>query len=232
MACSCRCYSSVGEGRRSQARYGSQRGAVQLFQEVSPSIIEVFNGDIYNGTGGGSGSGYVIDREGHFITNKHVADDAPVLQIAFYGDQKYSQEYGNGRSRGVFIAQDPALDCAVGKIDAPPEKFHPVRLGDSALVKPGDTVATFGSPGGSPGLVDRSAIGWEDSWLEFYNLNLGIVAEVSVSTSPGGCTTRPTIRIQKKFIHAPGSEITEPACSTCSDSTPGDQPRKLRRAMS
>ena len=52
------------------------------------------------------------------------------------------------------------------------------RLGDSALVKPGDTIATFGSPGGDPGVVDRSAIGQEDNWLEFYNLNLGIVTEV------------------------------------------------------
>jgi hypothetical protein len=45
-------------------------------------------------------------------------------------------------------------------------------------MQPGDTVATFGSPGGDPGWVDRSWIAIHDSWLEFYNLNLGVISEI------------------------------------------------------
>jgi len=155
-----------------------QRGGTQFFNEIVPSIIQIYNGGIYAEQGGGAGSGYVFDREGHAITNMHVADAAPVLEIAFYGDESSTREYAEGRWRGELIAQDPALDLAVIKIDAPAERFHPVRLGDSSLMQAGDTVATFGSPGGDPGWVDRSWIAIHDSWLEFYNLNLGVISEV------------------------------------------------------
>ena len=155
-----------------------ERGATEFFEEVVPSIIQVFNGGINVEEIGGAGSGYIIDREGHAITNYHVTDQASVLEISLYGDEEYSNQYVEGRWKGTLIAEDTALDLAVIKIDAPADRFHPVRLGDSSLMKPGDTVATFGSPGGDPGWVDRSIVNLHDSWLEFYNLNLGIISEV------------------------------------------------------
>jgi len=148
-----------------------QRGAVDFFIEVVPSIVQVYNG-------GGAGSGYVIDREGHFITNAHVTGGVEAIEIAFFGDEEYSSTYEQGRWKGVLIAEDMALDLAVVRVEAPAEKFHPVRLGDSAIMKPGDTCATFGSPGGDPGWVDRSFESLHDSWLEYYNLNLGVVTEI------------------------------------------------------
>jgi len=155
-----------------------QHGATGFFDEIVPSIIQIFNGGIQTGEIAGAGSGYVIDREGYCITNKHVTDQAPVLEIALYGDQEESRAAENARWRAELIAEDPALDLAVIKIDAPADKFNPVRLGDSSEVRSGDTVATFGSPGGDPGWVDRSRDNFEDSWLEFYNLNIGVIAEV------------------------------------------------------
>src|SRR3990172_7433620 len=148
-----------------------QVGAVDFFKEIAPSIVQVF-------TGGSGGSGYIIDREGHLITNYHVSGGGQYYELAFFGDEENSRAYAEGRWRGTTIAEDPALDLAVLKVEAPAEKFHPVRLGDSALMEAGDTVATFGSPGGDPGPVDYSEINWEDSWLEFYNLNLGVISEV------------------------------------------------------
>ncbi len=147
-------------------------GGEGLFDEAVPSIVQVFNG--YS-----SGSGYVFDREGHFITNAHVSGGNVTVEVAFYGDEGSNSGNLDGRWLGMVIYEDPALDLAVIKVDAPPEKFHPIRLGDSSLVQAGDTVATFGSPGGDPGWVDRSNIAFHDSWLEFYNLNLGIVSEVT-----------------------------------------------------
>jgi len=146
-------------------------GGVQLFAETSPSIIQIFNG-------AGSGSGYVIDREGHVITNAHVTSGYENLEVAFYGDEENPRTYESARWKAVVVAEDFPLDLAVIKVDAPAEKFKPIRLGDSAIIQPGDTVATFGSPGGDPGWVDRSFENFEDSWLEFYNLNLGVVSEV------------------------------------------------------
>ncbi len=153
-------------------------GGIDFFIEIVPSIVQIYNGGIRLEAGGSAGSGYMIDREGHAITNKHVADNAEVLEVAFFGDEEHTRSYAEGRWAATIVAEDPALDLAVLKIDAPPERFHPVRLGDSSLMQPGDTVATFGSPGGDPGFVDRSWIAIHDSWLEFYNINLGVIAEV------------------------------------------------------
>lgn len=148
-----------------------ERGGAHFFEEVVPSIIQVHVG--------GAGSGYVIDREGHAITNFHVAGGSQVVEIAFYNSEQSLRTHNASRYRAVVIASDPALDLSIIKIDAPPEVFHPVRLGDSSLMKPGDTVATFGSPGGDAGFVDRSyRIAFHDSWLEFFNLNLGVISEV------------------------------------------------------
>lgn len=148
-----------------------ERGGAHFFEEVVPSIIQVHVG--------GAGSGYVIDREGHAITNWHVAGGTPVAEISFYHSEQSLRSHEASRYRAVVIATDPALDLAILKIDAPPEVFHPVRLGDSSLMKPGDTVATFGSPGGDAGIVDWSLrTAFHDSWLEFFNLNLGVIAEV------------------------------------------------------
>ena len=157
-----------------------ERGATVFFEEVVPSIIHIY--------AGGAGSGYVIDREGHAITNRHVTvQSLGVLEIGFYNVDDTIRSYENSRYRAEVLFEDPCLDLAVIKIDAPPEVFHPIRLGDSATMRPGDTVATFGSPGGQSGTtptydlrgaVDRSRVNIMDTWLEFYNLNLGVITEV------------------------------------------------------
>jgi serine protease Do len=132
-----------------------ERGGAHFFEEVVPSIIQVHVG--------AAGSGYVIDREGHAITNWHVAGGTPVAEISFYHSEQSLRSHEASRYRAEVIATD----------------FHPVRLGDSSLMKPGDTVATFGSPGGDAGIVDWSLrTAFHDSWLEFFNLNLGVIAEV------------------------------------------------------
>jgi len=155
-----------------------QRGGPEFFDQMVPSIVQVYNGGINLEEQGGAGSGYVIDREGHCITNKHVTDQAPVLEIALFENHEDSRAYHQARYLGELVAEDPALDLAIIKINAPAENFYPLRLADSAEVLPGDTVATFGSPGGDPGWVDRSRPAFQDSWLEFYNMNLGIISEV------------------------------------------------------
>ncbi|MCX6645739.1 MAG: trypsin-like peptidase domain-containing protein [bacterium] len=158
-----------------------ENGGAQFFVDVVPSIVEVYNG--------GSGSGYVFDREGHAITNNHVTEGSlGVLEVGFFTTDETLRTAKDARFRADVLFEDAALDLAVIKIDAPTEVFHPIRLGDSAAVNPGDTVATFGSPGGDAsvgggymgieGWVDRSATNFMDSWLELFNLNLGVIAEV------------------------------------------------------
>jgi len=152
------------------------QGGTEFFNEIVPSIVQITNMPMGGASGVWFGSGYIIDREGHAITNYHVSEQEEFMEVAFYADVDSPRTYRQARWRAVNIGTDPALDLAVIKIEAPSDRFHPVCLGDSSLTKAGDTCATFGSPGSHPGeilsLNDLSTL------VELYNLNMGIISEV------------------------------------------------------
>ncbi len=85
----------------------------------------------------GQGSGFVIDREGHILTNNHVVSNAEVVKVRLYDDREFIAE---------IVGVDPRSDVAVIKIDAP--NLEPVKLGDSDDMDVGDIVLAFGSPFG------------------------------------------------------------------------------------
>ena len=103
----------------------------------------------------GEGSGTVIDREGHILTNLHVVGDARQIQVTLYNGKTYDAR---------IVGQDPDTDVAVLKIDAPAEVLHPVTFGSSSGLKVGQRVYAIGNPFGlertlSTGIVsslDRS----------------------------------------------------------------------------
>jgi len=138
-------------------------GGEELFKTIIPSIIQVTNG--------GAGSGYIIDKGGYAITNTHVTGHNPLFEIAMYGMNDTKERY-----RGVLIGEDPALDFALVKVEAPPEKLVPIKLADTDKMKVGDTVATCGSPGGSAGATNTSDS--TDGWLDFFNFNMGTLTAI------------------------------------------------------
>jgi S1-C subfamily serine protease len=103
----------------------------------------------------GEGSGTVIDREGHILTNLHVVGDARQIQVTLYNGKTYDAR---------IVGQDPDTDVAVLKIDAPADVLYPVTFGNSAGLKVGQRVYAIGNPFGlertlSTGIVsslDRS----------------------------------------------------------------------------
>ena len=74
----------------------------------------------------GEGSGVVLDRQGHILTNFHVVDGARQIQVTLFDGNAYDAR---------LIGQDPATDVAVLKINAPPATLFPVILGSSAQVR-------------------------------------------------------------------------------------------------
>jgi len=90
-------------------------------------------------TSEGEGSGTVIDRQGHVLTNFHVVDGAREIQVTLYDGKTYE---------ATLIGQDPATDVAVLKIKAPAESLHPVRFGDSSRLMVGQRVYAIGNPFG------------------------------------------------------------------------------------
>ncbi|GAB4132184.1 trypsin-like peptidase domain-containing protein [Thermopirellula anaerolimosa] len=87
----------------------------------------------------GEGSGAVIDRQGHIVTNHHVVEDANAISVTLFDGTSY-----DARLVGV----DPPSDVAVLQIDAPADKLIPVALGDSTDLKVGQRVFAIGNPFG------------------------------------------------------------------------------------
>ncbi len=93
-----------------------------------------------DGGGTATGSGFVIDDEGHVLTNNHVVEGADKVSVKL-GDSE------TPRSAEV-IGADPATDVALLKVDAPASELHPLTLGKSAQMEVGDPVVAIGNPFG------------------------------------------------------------------------------------
>jgi S1-C subfamily serine protease len=85
----------------------------------------------------GTGSGAVLDRDGNIVTNYHVIASARELEVALPDQTKY---------RATVVGADPPNDIAVLKINAKPERLHPVPLGESAGLRVGQKVLAIGNP--------------------------------------------------------------------------------------
>ncbi len=107
---------------------------VDIYEMSNPGVVAI---QVLSETGNGLGSGFVIDKDGHIITNFHVIDGVLELEVDFPSGYK---------TRGTVIGTDPDSDLAVIKVEAPPEELHPLPLGDSAEIKVGQTVIAIGSP--------------------------------------------------------------------------------------
>ena len=83
----------------------------------------------------GTGSGVILDTEGHIVTNNHVVSGAEVIRVSLDDGRHYE---------ATVIGNDPKTDLAVIKIDA--DRLHPATFGDSDRMKVGYIVLAIGSP--------------------------------------------------------------------------------------
>jgi S1-C subfamily serine protease len=89
------------------------------------------------------GSGFVIDKSGHIVTNYHVVQGAQNVQVSFSNRDSM---------RARVVGVDPSTDLAVLEVDARSRALTPLPLGNSDRVRVGDSVVAIGNPFG----LDRS----------------------------------------------------------------------------
>lgn len=87
----------------------------------------------------GSGSGSVIDQQGHILTNYHVIDGAKQITVMLFNADAFPAE---------LVGQDPANDIAILKINAPDSLLFPIQWGDSSNLKVGQHIIAIGNPFG------------------------------------------------------------------------------------
>ena len=108
-----------------------------LYQQVLPGVVAIQ-------TASSEGSGFVIDSDGHVVTNQHVVEGVNDVEIAFAS---------GFRAHGTVIGSDADADIAVVKVDAPIDQIHPLALGDSNTLNVGEQVVAIGNPFGLSGTM-------------------------------------------------------------------------------
>jgi S1-C subfamily serine protease len=125
---------------------GASRGVVNILTRVV-SYDRFF---MLPSPGEGAGSGSVLDKKGHILTNYHVVEDASKIAVTLPG--------GKDTYEGELIGTDPENDIAVIKIDAPADELHPVPIGSSDNLQVGQRVYTLGNPFGFEGTLTTGII--------------------------------------------------------------------------
>jgi S1-C subfamily serine protease len=89
------------------------------------------------------GSGFVIDKAGHIVTNYHVVRGASTIQVSFSNNERF---------KARLVGVDPSTDIAVLKVEVKSRALKALPLGNSDSVRVGDQVIAIGNPFG----LDRS----------------------------------------------------------------------------
>lgn len=153
----------------------------ELYERINPGVVSI----LLRGVSGRSeGSGFVIDKEGHIITNYHVVEDGDHLEVGFPSGL---------RAWGEVIGIDIDSDLAVIKVDVEPENLHPIPLGDSSQIRIGQTVVAIGNPFRLSGTMTVGIISGQGRTLE------------SLRTSPEGGTFTAGDLIQTDAAINPGN---------------------------
>ncbi|HET6408634.1 MAG TPA: trypsin-like peptidase domain-containing protein [Chthoniobacteraceae bacterium] len=115
------------------------------------------------------GSGVIVSKEGHIITNNHVVEGMNEIEVQLFDDRSV---------RATVLGSDPAVDIAVLKINAP--NVIPLPLGDSETVRVGQLVFAIGNPFGLGGTVTTGIISAkgrraaEDSAVEYLQTDAAV----------------------------------------------------------
>jgi S1-C subfamily serine protease len=150
---------------------------IMLYERVSPGVVAIQE------VGGGLGSGFVFDREGHIITNYHVVEGTRDLEINFASGFK---------TNGTVIGTDIDSDLAVVKIDAPADVLVPLPLGDSDLLRVGQSVVAIGNPFGLSGTMTTGIISAKGRTLDSFRqstdgmfFSAGDLLQTDAAINPG-----------------------------------------------
>ena len=159
-----------------------QRSAGGVVQVTSTSVVTVpadpFFGNLFPSEQQQQslGSGFVVDKTGHIVTNYHVVQGAKKINVSF----------SNGAStKATTVGVDPSSDLAVLKVGASSRALTPLQLGNSDEMRVGDPVVAIGNPFG----LDRT-------------VTAGIVSAIQRAiTAPNGYTIDHVIQTDAAINH-------------------------------
>lgn len=130
-----------------------EQNNINLYRKVIPTVVNITSTavafDFFYGAvpQQGQGSGFLIDSEGHILTNNHVIAGARQVEVTLWNKKKY---------RAEVIGGDRQKDLAILQIDA--KNLASATLGDSKGLEVGQKVYAIGNPFGLSGTMTRGII--------------------------------------------------------------------------
>lgn len=153
-----------------------------LYSNSNPGVVSILVQVNQGGqSGAGAGSGFILDNNGHVVTNHHVIDGASTIVVRFYN---------NSDSQAKVVGDDPNSDLAILQVQNKAEGIRPLPLGDSSKVRVGDSVVAIGNPfalGTSMSYGIVSAIGRTiPSGFTPYNIPQAIQTDAAINPGNSG----------------------------------------------
>ncbi len=154
----------ITEAAGSEALDAEEQNNINVYKKNIASVVNitsrVMTFDFFYGLvpQEGQGSGFVIDKDGHILTNYHVIADARQVEVTLHNRKKY---------KATIVGTDKSHDLAIVQIKAP--DLQPMTLGDSSNLQVGQRVYAIGNPFGLAG-----------------TLTLGIVSSIRQVQEPDG----------------------------------------------
>ena len=130
-----------------------EQNNINVYRRVIPTVVNITSTavafDFFYGPvpQQGQGSGFIIDSEGHILTNYHVIAGARQVEVTLWNKKKY---------RADLVGSDRQKDLAVLQI--PAKNLSPATLGDSKTLEVGQKVYAIGNPFGLSGTMTRGII--------------------------------------------------------------------------
>jgi putative serine protease PepD len=158
-----------------------------VFASVSPGVVEIAASGVRSTQSGpfgqgsapstATGSGFVVDGEGHIVTAAHVIDGASSVKVTF----------SDGVTRTATVTgKDDATDVAVLKVDPSGLNLHPLKLGSSASLGVGDAVAAIGSPFGYEESLSTGIVSGLDRTIQAPNgFTVSHAVQTDAAMNPG-----------------------------------------------
>ena len=129
------------------------------------------------GGGTSTGSGFVIDDDGHILTNAHVVENAQSIEVQVGAD---------GETREAeLVGMDPSSDVALLHVDEN-DALKPLELGDSSKVEVGDPVVAIGNPFGLDRTVTSGIVSAKQRQIQAPNgFSISDVIQTDAAVNPG-----------------------------------------------
>jgi len=151
-----------------------------LYEAVNPGVVSI---RARTEEGGGLGTGFVWDDQGHILTNYHVIAEATDLAVAFPSGFK---------TRAEVIGSNTDTDLAVLELQDLPDPLVVLNLGSSQELKVGQTVIAIGNPQGLNGTMTRGIISALGRTMESLHLapgggafSTGNIIQTDAAINPG-----------------------------------------------